>query len=268
MGGGPPAPGGAPPPPGDAPPAVRVEHLTVVRGGRRALDDVSFELAPGTLVGLLGPSGCGKTTLMRSLVGTQIVTSGTIELLGERAGARGLRDRVGYVTQAPSVYVDLTVWENLSYFATMLGADGEAVARVIDAVDLERDTHSLVGRLSGGEKARVSLATALLGSPRLLVLDEPTVGLDPLLRRSLWSLFDRLAGEGTTLLVSSHVMDEAERCQRLLLMRDGRILADATPVGLLARTGATDFESAFVALIEGDGAGGPGGGGGPGEDGR
>ena len=237
---------------------MRVEHLTVVRGRRRAVDDVSFELDPGTLVGLLGPSGCGKTTLMRALVGTQVVASGTVTLLGEPAGSPRLRDRVGYVTQAPSVYGDLTVWENLSYFATILCAGDEDVERVLDEVDLTRDAHALVGRLSGGERARVSLATALLGSPRLLVLDEPTVGLDPLLRRSLWSLFHRLAAAGTTLLVSSHVMDEAQRCQRLLLMRDGCILADATPDGLLASTAATDFESAFVALIEGDVLGGEG----------
>jgi ABC-2 type transport system ATP-binding protein len=233
-------------------PAVCVEHLTVVRGRTRAVDDVSFELDGGTLVGLLGPSGCGKTTLMRSLVGTQVVSSGTVSLLGEPAGSPGLRDRVGYVTQAPSVYGDLTVRENLSYFATVLGAPSEAVERVLDDVDLRHHARSMVGRLSGGEQARVSLATALLGSPSILVLDEPTVGLDPLLRRSLWSLFRRLAAAGTTLLVSSHVMDEAERCERLLLMRDGRILTDATPEGLLSSTATEDFESAFVALIEGD----------------
>lgn len=246
-----------------AAPAVCVEHLTVVRGGTRAVDDVSFELHAGTLAGLLGPSGCGKTTLMRSLVGTQVVSSGTVSLLGEPAGSAGLRDRVGYVTQAPSVYGDLTVRENLSYFATVLGASSDAVERVLGDVDLGHHAGSMVGRLSGGERARVSLATALLGSPSLLVLDEPTAGLDPLLRRSLWSLFRRLAAAGTTLLVSSHVTDEAERCQRLLLMRDGRILADDTPEGLLSSTATEDFESAFVALIEshvpGDGGVSPAG---------
>ena len=239
-------------------PAVRVEHLTVVRGRTRAVDDVSFELRGGSLVGLLGPSGCGKTTLMRSLVGTQVVSSGTITLLGEPAGSSPLRDRVGYVTQVPSVYGDLTVRENLTYFATILGASFDAVERVLADVDLSGHAASLVGRLSGGERARVSLATALLGSPSILILDEPTVGLDPLLRRSLWSLFHRLASTGVTLLVSSHVMDEAARCERLLLMRDGRILADATPSGLLASTASGDFESAFVALIEGETLGGHG----------
>ena len=235
-----------------AAPAVRVDHLVVERGRTHAVADVSFELAAGSLVGLLGPSGCGKTTLMRSLVGTQVVTSGSIFVLGEPAGSPRLRDQVGYVTQVPSVYGDLTVRENVNYFATILGATAEATESVLVDVDLRGHADSMVKHLSGGERARVSLATALLGSPRVLVLDEPTVGLDPLLRRSLWSLFHRLTAAGTTVLVSSHVMEEAERCERLLLMRDGRILADATPASLLSRTGSGDFESAFVALIEGD----------------
>jgi len=229
---------------------MRVDHLRVVRGGRAVIDDVSFIVLPGTLVGLLGPSGCGKTTLMRSLVGTQVVAGGVVELLGEPAGTPALRSQVGYVTQEPSVYADLTVSENLRYFASVLGMPSGAVERVIGNVGLGRHTDSIVGSLSGGEQARVSLATALLGSPRLLVLDEPTVGLDPLLRRDLWALFASLAAEGTTIMVSSHVMDEAERCQRLLLMRDGRILADDSPEALLSRTGSADIESAFIALIE------------------
>ena len=231
-------------------PAISVEHLQVIRGGRTVVEDVSFTVPSGSLVGLLGPSGCGKTTLMRSLVGTQIVAGGSVELFGQPAGSPALRSQVGYVTQAPSVYSDLTVSENLRYFATVLAVPRAAVDRVIIDVGLDRHTDTIVGRLSGGEQARVSLATALLGAPRLLVLDEPTVGLDPLLRRDLWALFSDLASAGTTLIVSSHVMDEAERCQRLLLMRDGQILADGSPGALLARTGSTDFESAFIALIE------------------
>jgi ABC-2 type transport system ATP-binding protein len=223
----------------DVEPAIRVEHLQVKRGGRTVVADVSFTVPSGSLVGLLGPSGCGKTTLMRSLVGTQIVAGGSVELFGQPAGS-----------QAPSVYADLTVSENLRYFATVLAVPPTAADRVINDVGLGRHTDTVVGRLSGGEQARVSLATALLGSPRLLVLDEPTVGLDPLLRRDLWVLFAALASSGTTLIVSSHVMEEAERCQRLLLMRDGQILADDSPEALLARTGSTDFESAFIALIE------------------
>lgn len=235
-----------------ATPAILVERLTVVRGRTRAVSEVSFAIDTGSLVGLLGPSGCGKTTLMRSLVGTQVVSSGRVSLLGEPAGSLRLRDRVGYVTQVPSVYRDLTVRENLSYFADILAAAPDAVTRALTDVDLLDRSGALVGRLSGGEQARVSLATALLGSPKILVLDEPTVGLDPLLRRSLWSLFRRLAAAGTTLLVSSHVMDEAERCERLLLMREGQILADTTPLALLASTATEDFESAFISLIGGE----------------
>jgi ABC-2 type transport system ATP-binding protein len=231
-------------------PAIRVEHLQVIRGDRTVVEDVSFTVPSGTLVGLIGPSGCGKTTLMRSLVGTQLVAGGLVELFGQPAGSPDLRHQVGYVTQAPSVYSDLTVLENLHYFATILGVPRSAAKRVINDVGLSRDTDAVVGRLSGGEQARVSLATALLGSPQLLVLDEPTVGLDPVLRRDLWALFAGLASAGTTLMVSSHVMDEAQRCQRLLLMRDGRILTDDSPEALLASTGSIDFDAAFIALIE------------------
>jgi len=231
-------------------PAIRIEHLQVNRGGRTVVRDVSFTIPSGTLVGLIGPSGCGKTTLMRSLVGTQIVAGGLVELFGQPSGSPNLRHHVGYVTQAPSVYPDLSVTENLRYFATVLGAPRSAVDRAIDDVGLGRYADTVVGRLSGGEQARVSLATALVGSPQLLVLDEPTVGLDPLLRRDLWALFAGLAQAGSTLIVSSHVMDEAERCQRILLMRDGGILADGSPEALLARTGSTDFDQAFIALIE------------------
>src|SRR5688572_4042242 len=167
-------------PPAD--PAVRVSDLRVVRGGRVVLDDVSFELAPGTVTGLLGPSGCGKSTLMRSIVGVQIIEGGTVEVLGRPAGSKELRRSVGYVTQAPSVYADLTVRENLRYFAAVLGAPSTDVDRVVDEVGLGTHAEAVTGQLSGGQVARVSLAAALLGTPELLVLDEPTVGLDPVLR--------------------------------------------------------------------------------------
>lgn len=235
-----------------APAAVHVDHLTVVRGGTTALDDVTLTVPVGQVTGLLGPSGCGKTTLMRSIVGVQLLRSGTVTVLGQPAGTASLRSRVGYVTQAPSVYGDLTVRGNLRYFARILGADDADVERVLDDVDLRPQADRLVGRLSGGQTSRVSLATALLGSPELLVLDEPTVGLDPVLRRDLWELFHRLADAGTTLLVSSHVMDEATRCQRLVLMREGHVLADGAPDALLEQTGAADMEGAFLSFIEGD----------------
>jgi ABC-2 type transport system ATP-binding protein len=233
--------------------AIESRGLTVRRGGRTVLDDLSFTVRSGTVTGLLGPSGCGKSTLLRSVVGVQVVASGEVSVLGRPAGAAALRPLVGYVTQAPSVYADLTVTENLRYFAAVLDAPAGDVDRVVGEVGLGAHADALVARLSGGQRARASLATALLGTPEVLVLDEPTVGLDPVLRRDLWDLFARLAAEGRTLLVSSHVMDEAQRCGRLLLMREGRILADESPGDLLARTGAADVESAFLQLVDQDG---------------
>ena len=231
--------------------AVDVKGLTVKRGRNLVLDGLDLRVRAGLITGLLGPSGCGKTTLMRSIVGVQRVAAGQITVLGRPAGCAPLRHEVGYVTQAASVYNDLSVVENLRYFAAVLGIERAEVDRVIDTVGLRHKEHSLVVNLSGGECSRASLAVALLGSPALLVLDEPTVGLDPVLRRELWNLFAQLARQGTTLLVSSHVMDEASRCDRLLLMREGAILADATLPQLYDQTATTDVEAAFLTLIDG-----------------
>ncbi|MDM8085583.1 ABC transporter ATP-binding protein [Cellulomonas cellasea] len=243
-------------------PAVRATDLRVVRGGRRgtlALDGVSLTVPTGALVGVLGPSGSGKSTLLRAVVGVQMITSGSIEVLGRPAGSADLRRRLGYVTQAPSVYGDLTVVRNLRYLGAVVGAPASDVSRVLAEVDLVDCADRRVDTLSGGQRSRVSLAAALLGTPELLVLDEPTVGLDPVLRRDLWDLFGRLRERGTTLLVSSHVMDEATRCDRLLLLRDGRVIADDTLPGLLARTGTSDADAAFLALVEDEPAAGRGG---------
>jgi ABC-2 type transport system ATP-binding protein len=230
--------------------AVEIGGLDVDRGGRPVLRGLSARLEAGRVTGLLGPSGCGKTTLIRCIVGVQKVAGGDVRVLGEAAGTPSLRRRVAYVTQAPSVYADLTVQENLRYFASVLKVPAREVKRALQAVDLAGAGGQLAGTLSGGQRSRVSLAIALLGQPDLLVLDEPTVGLDPVLRRDLWSLFHRLAEEGATLLVSSHVMDEAARCHRLLLMRDGALVADTTPDELRERTGEQEMESAFLRLIE------------------
>jgi ABC-2 type transport system ATP-binding protein len=230
--------------------SVVVRDLTVRRGLREVLHEVSFELRAGEVTGLLGPSGSGKTTLMRALVGVQRGVQGSVSLLGLPAGAAALRPRVGYVTQAPAVYADLTVAENLRYFAAISGVPVSRVGTVLEQVALADRADDVVDALSGGQRARVSLATALLGEPEVLVLDEPTVGLDPVLRRDLWALFRSLAADGATLLVSSHVMDEASRCDRLLLLRDGRLVADDSPADLLARTGAADIEGAFLAVAE------------------
>jgi len=229
--------------------AVEVERLHVVRGGRDALDGITLEVARGTVTGLLGPSGSGKSTLMRAIVGTQVVASGTVTVLGEPAGSAGLRRRVAYTTQSPAVYDDLTVAENVRYFARVVGAAEPSAAETIELVGLGDEAGRVVRRLSGGQRSRVSLATALVGRPELLVLDEPTVGLDPLLRRDLWATFAQLAADGVTLLVSSHVMDEARRCGDLVLVRDGRLLARGTPTEILTRTGTTSMDDAFLALV-------------------
>jgi ABC-2 type transport system ATP-binding protein len=229
--------------------AVEVDRLHVVRGGRDALDRITLAVRGGTVTGLLGPSGSGKSTLMRAIVGTQVVESGSVTVLGAPAGSSGLRRRVAYTTQSPAVYDDLTVRENLRYFARLVGAVDGAVDGAIELVGLTVDAGSVVGRLSGGQRSRVSLASALVGRPELLVLDEPTVGLDPLLRRDLWAAFARLAAEGATLLVSSHVMDEAERCEELLLVRAGRLLAAGTPSAIRDTTGAESMDDAFLRLV-------------------
>ncbi|MFT4259524.1 ABC transporter ATP-binding protein [Microbacterium sp.] len=232
--------------------AVRITGLRVRRGRTAVFDGLDLTIPQGEITGLLGPSGCGKTTLMRSIVGVQTVAGGRVEVLGELGGSRRLRHRVAYGTQGAAVYGDLTVRQNLKYAASLLRAPRGDVDRVLDEVGLRAQAGQLAASLSGGQSTRVSLALALIGSPELIVLDEPTVGLDPVLRAELWALFRALADRGVTMIVSSHVMDEALRCDRLLLMREGRVIADTTPRALLEDTGAPDPESAFLRLVQGD----------------
>lgn len=231
-------------------PAIEISGLRVVRGGNEVLADLTLSVPRGQVVGLFGPSGSGKTTLMRAIVGAQIVAGGTVTVLGDDAGTARLRPRIGYVTQAPSVYPDLTARENLAYFGKPVGAGKNEVAHTLHTIGLTPDADRPVSTLSGGQLSRVSLGAALVGSPELLVLDEPTVGLDPVLRRDLWNLMHSLARQGTTLLVSSHVMDEAPRCDRLLFMRDGELIADGPLHEILATTGTNDAEAAFLAIVE------------------
>ena len=229
--------------------AVTVADLVVHRGQRPVLRRLSFTVPVGQVTGLLGPSGSGKTTLMRAVVGVQQVRSGDVTVLGEPAGSPGLRHRVGYVTQDPSVYADLSVRENVRYFAALYGVGAREADAAIADVGLADAATQQVGDLSGGQRGRASLACALVGSPEVLVLDEPTVGLDPVLRVDLWERFHALAAAGTTLIVSSHVMDEAGRCDRLLLLREGELLADSTPAQLRSEGRSDDLEEAFLNLI-------------------
>lgn len=234
--------------------AIKIENLQVTLGKHfQALNDISVDLPAGKIIGFIGPSGAGKTTLIRTIVGRQKLTGGSVMIFGVPAGDTKLRKSVSYMTQEVSVYGDLTVSENITYFATMLGVPRSQIApetaRLLDVVDLKAQAVQMVERLSGGQKQRVSLAIALIGKPRLMVLDEPTVGLDPLLREQLWSLFRELAKDGTTLIISSHVMDEAERCDELLLIRDGQVLASGTPKQLCQRTDTKTIEQSFLKLV-------------------
>ena len=230
--------------------AIEVRDLVVDRGRRRVLHGISCDMRAGSVTGLLGPSGSGKTTLIRAVVGGQIVRSGTVTVLGRPAGSAALRRSVGYVTQSPSVYADLSVRENARYFAALYGLGAAEADRAIADVGLADAAGQLVGNLSGGQRSRASLACAMIGTPDLLVLDEPTVGQDPVLRAELWEKFHALAAAGTALLVSSHVMDEAGRCDRLLLIREGRLIGDDTPAAIRAAAGTDDLEVAFLRLIK------------------
>jgi ABC-2 type transport system ATP-binding protein len=230
--------------------AIEVADLVVKRGGRLVLDHLSTSMPVGSVTGLLGPSGSGKTTLMRAIVGVQKVESGTVTVLGQPAGSPKLRSIVGYLTQAPSVYADLTVRENARYFASLYDGVSRADAdRAIADVGLSSAADQVVNTLSGGQRSRASLACTLLSNPKLVILDEPTVGQDPVLRDDLWQRFHELARAGTTLVVSSHVMDEASRCDRLILIRDGLIIADDTPSAVQTQTGTSDLEAAFLKLV-------------------
>lgn len=231
--------------------AVSVKQLHVQKGKTVAVNGVTFELVRGTITGLIGPSGSGKTTLMRTLVGAQIYQKGEVLIQGRKAGSADLRPKIGYVTQSAAVYKDLTVQQNLHYFARIVGAPRGQVKQILERLDLNQQRKQLAGDVSGGQLARVSLAIALLGDPEFLILDEPTVGQDPVLRDELWRLFRELAAAGKTLLVSSHIMNEASHCDRLLVMRQGKLVADTTASDLMQTTHTNDLDDAFLALIRG-----------------
>lgn len=234
--------------------AVKIKNLSVTLGGHfEVLNNISLELPAGKTIGFIGPSGAGKTTLIRGIVGNLKITSGEISVFDMPAGSALLREQVSYMTQELSVYPDLTVKENLKYFITMTGQSrkmaGDILKEVLELVAITNKSDSLVSDLSSGQKQRVSLAVALIGSPKLMVLDEPTVGLDPVLRKKLWRLFAKLANQGMTLIISSHSMDEAERCDDLVLIRDGKLVAHSSPKELLLSTGTKTVEESFLKLV-------------------
>jgi ABC-2 type transport system ATP-binding protein len=229
--------------------AIRCRDLNVKRGKNHILHNLDLDIPQGVIMGLLGPSGSGKTTLMRSIAGLQRIESGEIEVLGRPAAHKALRHEIGYSTQSASVYSDLTCIENIEFFAALYSMNEKSPTQILDEVDLSRNAHQMASSLSGGERARLALATTLVGSPQLLILDEPTVGLDPVLRVQLWQLFTALAEQGKTLLVSSHVMDEADSCQQLILLRNGEVLAQGTPEELRERSGKNRMDDVFISLI-------------------
>lgn len=230
---------------------IEARNLSVVKGATKALNNASFRISKGKITGLIGPSGSGKTTLMRAMIGVQVVSAGALQVLGSPAGSPGLRNRIGYQPQSPSVYGDLTARQNVAYFARIFGIGTAQIDKTLERVDLMPQANQLTSSLSGGQLARVSLAIALLGNAELLVLDEPTVGLDPVLRNRLWALFHEMTGEGRTFVISSHVMDEAERCEDILLLRDGKVLSSGSKAGLFEQTKTKTVETAFLKLAGG-----------------
>ena len=229
--------------------SAHIEHLSINRNKKLVLDDVSLDFQKGTITGLIGPSGSGKTTLMRTMLGAQKFQKGTVTILDKPAGSKELRKKIGYVTQSPSIYQDLTVRQNLEYFAKIIGAPKSQIAPLLERIGLKGQTHQLTATLSGGQLARTSLAVALLGDPEFLILDEPTVGQDPILREELWKLFRELADDGKTLVVSSHIMNEASRCDQLAIIRDGKVMKVTSADGLRQETGENNLDDAFLRLI-------------------
>jgi ABC-2 type transport system ATP-binding protein len=233
-------------------PAIEADSLSVRIRRKPILHGLDFTVPAGRITGLLGPSGSGKSTLMRGIVGVQRLWKGSLTVLGKPAGDPALRHAIGYMTQEASIYRDLTVLDNVRYFGALHGKPAADAREAVEAVGLAELARRRASDLSGGQFSRVSLACALVGDPKLLVLDEPTVGLDPVLRVDLWDRFRSLAERGATLLVSSHVMEEASRCDSLLLLREGRLLAQLTPESLRERGGSSDLEQAFLGIIRAD----------------
>ncbi len=228
--------------------AVDIEGIRKNFGGLRALDGVNLHIKTGEIYGLLGPNGAGKTTIIRAIVGLVAPDAGTVTVLGRRMPDVDNLRNVGYMTQQAALYPGLSVEENLEFFAAINGAEKQGVTDALKLVRLDDRRKSVVATLSGGMRQRCSLACALVHKPKLLLLDEPTVGVDPQLRVQFWEDFRRMADNGTTIIVSSHVMDEAERCQRLGLIQYGKVLAEGSPNEVRALAGTNNLEAAFLKL--------------------
>jgi ABC-2 type transport system ATP-binding protein len=236
--------------PGNVSPVVVISELTKQFGRLRAVNNLDMTINAGETFGLIGPNGSGKTTLIRMLVGLMRPTRGTIRIMGMRMPNIRIAPHIGYMTQLSALYLDLTARENMQFFCNIYGLRGreqkQRIDEMLERVELADRAGDIVGNFSGGMKQRLSLATALVHHPSLALLDEPTVGVDPELRRSFWAYFGQLNEEGITIIVSTHHLDEAAHCTRLGLMRSGALLAQDTPQELLRQSGKDNMEDAFL----------------------
>lgn len=230
--------------------AVQIEGLEVQYGHQIVLPKLDLVIPKGQIIGLLGPSGCGKTTLVKSIIGINKYKSGSIYVFGKQIPSFDAMSAIGYMSQNDALYDDLSAIDNLLFFGKIYGIHGKAAniraKELLDFVDLSNDSKKAVRYYSGGMRRRLSLAIALINRPNLLILDEPTVGIDPVLRRKFWDEFELLKSEGCTILATTHVMDEASRCDRIILLREGKIIANGTPGELLIETNTNNIEDAFL----------------------
>ncbi|QGQ96993.1 ABC transporter ATP-binding protein [Paenibacillus psychroresistens] len=229
---------------------VKVDHVYKKFGNQVVLQDITLEVPKSQIFGLLGPSGSGKTTLVKLISGIDVATSGDIRLLDVSMPKLEMMNQIGYMSQSDALYMELSAQENLEFFAALFGLNAAArkirIQEVMELVDLQAFLKKSVASYSGGMKRRLSLAIALLHKPKVLILDEPTVGIDPVLRKSIWDEFTRLSQQGTTIIVTTHVMDEADKCHRLGMIREGKLIAVGSPAELKQQTGTNTIEEAFL----------------------
>lgn len=229
---------------------VSLENVNKQFGKRNILEQITLHVSEAEIFGLLGPSGAGKTTLVKLIAGIESATSGTVYVLNQLMPKLGVMNRIGYMAQADALYSELTALENLDFFASLYGLKGQRkkqrIEQVLGLVDLISDAKKQIVHYSGGMKRRLSLAAALLHEPEILILDEPTVGIDPVLRQTIWRELDRLSAQGMTIIVTTHVMDEAEKCHNLGMIRNGKLLAVGTPQQLKQQTSTNTIEEAFL----------------------